>query len=496
MAKNFLDAVNLTNELQANGSAGTSGQLLASGGSGAATSWTSTPSLTTPAITNPRLGTLLVTASGGNTTLTNASANQIIVSGSTSHTVLLPDVTTLVVGASYRIVNLTSSLVSVRTSVPANISAITTGYSAIATVISVASNVPASWSFQFQGQTLPSPLLGITQNTASSTTFTLTPSSTLYQQFTGTNNTVLLPALTLVPSGVIYTIANSNATTSLAVQTSAGAALLTVPASQTVMFINLNGAFWQYNLYLPATTTGTGSAVLASNPTISSPSIANLSLAAGTTLGAPLDFAVGTNLTTPAGGSVEYDGNAFYATPASAATATTNGGRAVNVASHYWVLTGVNSLASSTAVQPIFGGTGSFSASATTTYEFEALVLLATGTTSHNIAFGFGGTATYTSVAWFGSFLNNPVNSAGIATATYVSTGTSATAVNLLNAGTTTAGGALTVKGIIRVNAAGTVIPQITFSAAPGGTNQVLTNSFMKLTPVGSNTVTTVGAFA
>ena len=65
-----------------------------------------------------------------------------------------------------------------------------------------------------------------------------------------------------------------------------------------------------------------------------------------------------------------------------------------------------------------------------------------------------------------------------------------------MNATNTLAGSYFRVKGIIRVNASGTIIPAITFSAAPGGTNTVGINSFFTLTPIGSNTATTIGAWA
>ena len=42
----------------------------------------------------------------------------------------------------------------------------------------------------------------------------------------------------------------------------------------------------------------------------------DITLPAGTATAAPLTFTSGTNLTTPAAGALEYDGTAFYATPA------------------------------------------------------------------------------------------------------------------------------------------------------------------------------------
>jgi hypothetical protein len=49
------------------------------------------------------------------------------------------------------------------------------------------------------------------------------------------------------------------------------------------------------------------------------------------------------------------------------------------------------------------------------------------------------------------------------------------------------------LKGMIRTNAGGTVIPQIQYSAAPGGTPTVVRNSYFRLTPVGNSSVVSVG---
>ena len=65
-----------------------------------------------------------------------------------------------------------------------------------------------------------------------------------------------------------------------------------------------------------------------------------------------------------------------------------------------------------------------------------------------------------------------------------------------MNASSTTSTAYFRVKGIVRINASGTIIPAITFSSAPGGTNTVGINSHFTLTPLGTNTVTAIGAWA
>jgi hypothetical protein len=49
------------------------------------------------------------------------------------------------------------------------------------------------------------------------------------------------------------------------------------------------------------------------------------------------------------------------------------------------------------------------------------------------------------------------------------------------------------IKGIMRINGGGTIIPQFKYSAAPGAAPTLGTNNFFLLYPVGSNSVTSVG---
>jgi hypothetical protein len=49
------------------------------------------------------------------------------------------------------------------------------------------------------------------------------------------------------------------------------------------------------------------------------------------------------------------------------------------------------------------------------------------------------------------------------------------------------------IRGIVRTNGATTFTPQIKYDSAPGGSPTVLTNSYIRLTPIGTNAVTFVG---
>jgi hypothetical protein len=208
---------------------------------------------------------------------------------------------------------------------------------------------------------------------------------------------------------------------------------------------------------------------------------------AGTTTRAPLVMTSGTSLTTPAAGSVEYDGVNFYATP------TSGTGRTVIDSFGYFAVGATPiALTSATGAQSAFGK--AYTVQASTAYQFEIVLNLTLGTTTtRTTGFSIGGTATLTS-GYYNAL--TVVNATGASTApTMAFTSTVATNLNL-NATSTTAGLTTRITGVLRVNAGGTIIPQITFSAAPGGTNQVNTNSFMFIRPIGTSTATSVGAWA
>jgi hypothetical protein len=52
------------------------------------------------------------------------------------------------------------------------------------------------------------------------------------------------------------------------------------------------------------------------------------------------------------------------------------------------------------------------------------------------------------------------------------------------------------VRGHVRINGAGTFIPQFIYSAAPGGTTTVKKESFFLMAPIGTNTAVVQGTWA
>lgn len=226
--------------------------------------------------------------------------------------------------------------------------------------------------------------------------------------------------------------------------------------------------------------TGTGSAVFDTTPTLTSPT-----LAAGTATAAPINFTSGTNLTTAAAGAVEYDGKVFYNT----AVAST---RQVTTTQQFISNTSDFTMANNNLPQSVFAAANDeITVDASTSYFFEATYYITgMGATTRTTGTLFGGTATFTSIRYFAMIQTGAANALG----TVQSTKSCVTATNnVLNATVATAAAVITLKGIMRINGAGTIIPQIQFSANPTGTILGMTNSWFRIWPIGTNAVAAVG---
>ncbi len=198
----------------------------------------------------------------------------------------------------------------------------------------------------------------------------------------------------------------------------------------------------------------------------------------------------GTVLTTPESGAMEYDGLAYYQTPAA-------GGRAVNLVEHFINLSAAYVATNATGAQKLFNvpANGSFTLAGSTTYTLDMLIQMSrtAGVVSHTISLLFGGTATLTAIAYALTSINSTSTAASLSSDvnawSAVATAFVATAANATAAEHTI----LRVEGTVRVNAGGTFIPQFSYSAAPGGAPTVGIGSMIRLRPVGSNTVASVG---
>lgn len=118
-----------------------------------------------------------------------------------------------------------------------------------------------------------------TTATAAGTT-TLTVASNYRQFFTGsTTQTVVLPVTSTLVTGIAYEIEN-NSTGTLTVNSSGGNLVGTIPAGVCAHAVCIGttlttAADWDWDYISNTSITGTGSAVLATSPTINNPTVTN-----------------------------------------------------------------------------------------------------------------------------------------------------------------------------------------------------------------------------
>ena len=136
-----------------NSTAGTTG---IHGLSGALVGTTDTQTLTNktislPLIDNPILGYTTTATAAGTTTLTNASNNQQLFTGTTTQTVTMPVASTMTVGTRYMIENNSTGVVTVQSSGLNTIVAIPSNTSIKITAILNSGTTAASWDYEFIG---------------------------------------------------------------------------------------------------------------------------------------------------------------------------------------------------------------------------------------------------------------------------------------------------------------------------------------------------------
>jgi hypothetical protein len=211
---------------------------------------------------------------------------------------------------------------------------------------------------------------------------------------------------------------------------------------------------------------------------------------AGTATVPALSFATGTNMTTAAAGAVEYDGVTFYGTPSAS-------NRGILDTTHFMVLAADYTANDSSSAQKVFnigtGGAGAISLPSGTSYFMEAVYYItrAVGSNSHTLSTLFAVSNALTGITYTADTTSTAGNILGAVSRIYA-TGAGATAVTAANTDTNE-NITVVIRGIVRTNAATTFTPQIQYSSAPGGDPTILTNSYIRLTPIGNNAVTFVG---
>ncbi len=162
----------------------------------------------------------------------------------------------------------------------------------------------------------------------------------------------------------------------------------------------------------------------------------------------------------------------------------------------FQALTADYTLSDVNTAQKAFNGStnGAITLNASTTYLMQVLYLITnTGTTSHTWSTLFGGTATFTSLSYAAQSYTGTTSAATL-TAVSGNYATDATALAVTAASTSaTEQVVIQLIGVVRVSSGGTFIPQVKLSAATTGTEKMLKNSHITLTPIGSDTVASVG---
>ncbi len=212
-----------------------------------------------------------------------------------------------------------------------------------------------------------------------------------------------------------------------------------------------------------------------SNKTLTAPIFS-----AGTVSKAANVMTSGTNLTTPAAGSTEYDGKVQYFTPIGTQ-------RGIVASPQTVILNGTVSGSDVNTAQSVFSVGCTLSSS--TYYSFEGVYYFSktAGTTSHTLSTLLGGTATYNLLSYSVEVNNNTTS---LATLGAVSGSTIAVATAVAVTGAIASANSFVtvrIKGNASVNAGGTFIPQYQLSAAPGGAYTTSIGSWFRIWPVGAS---------
>jgi len=186
-------------------------------------------------------------------------------------------------------------------------------------------------------------------------------------------------------------------------------------------------------------------------------------------------------------GCIEFDGNNLYA--------GTTGGRGLIEAPHISYASSLVSLSGITNYQNIFSASSDvITLAANTSYIVEGHIVVQSGTTTHTTALRLTDSVVANSPIFRLHILSTAAAAGSITRAqdtVYFETNG-----GVINSTSTSARVFILLRGAIETVDSVTITPQIAFSANPGGTNQIQEGSWIKFTPVGTNTVTSIGPWA
>ena len=210
---------------------------------------------------------------------------------------------------------------------------------------------------------------------------------------------------------------------------------------------------------------------------------------AGTATLAPFKLVSGTNLTTASAGAFEYDGKCFYA--------TTSNGRTLLTGEHFAMVATTRTISNVTTDQAVFDSANdSILLAANTAYVFEGFYRVISGTTTHTTAMSFLEVSIGTLGTWYWLAINHGSAAGTVSRAQDTTVFTSA-AGGATNSTSVSALTTIWFRGVVETTTDSvSVTPNIKFSAQPGGTNQIGVGSYIKFTPVGTDSVQSVGPWS
>lgn len=150
--------------------------------------------------------------------------------------------------------------------------------------------------------------------------------------------------------------------------------------------------------------------------------------------------------------------------------------------------------------QPWFPSLGAVTVEAAVTYIFDGhLQIVSGGGTTHTTATLFAGTATLTAIDYVGRIITSAeetlIASSAAGGGSFIR-GDAATAL-ILNATSTAVEHNIDVMGTVRINAAGTFIPQFQYSADPTGAQTIQRGTWFRMKKLsGTNSTATWGTWA
>lgn len=219
----------------------------------------------------------------------------------------------------------------------------------------------------------------------------------------------------------------------------------------------------------------------------------NLTVASGTTSLSPLTFQAGTNLTTAASGVFEYDGRAFYSTPAD---------RGVSPSFITYRLNSDYAGSNSNTAQSFMGASPTLQANITYRFQASFRLLKTAGASSHTVGILFGGSCTVNNMYAILGWNRQSSTNADLAMSAFSEQTAYITTFNtnlvLTNAiATSSQVIVFCITGTVSVNTSGTFDMQYKLSAAPGGAYSTKAGSFIEIWPIGTGDANiSVGSWA